>query len=388
MKNFLKTIKKYIRNPFREIAEMRMYDWSLLIFVFFLLFVGILESLSITPVRLEDISLKLFFKHMITMCLGIICFLFTAFVFDYKMYKEKKIDLLIFIILIVMLVAVLAFGKETKGATRWLDLGIIKMQPSELAKIAFAIIATKILSKKQKLEDNFSKKFWISIGCFSIFTALIVMQKDLGTVVLLGLTYTAILIITGATWKRIIITDIVFSTCAMLFVYIESYRTTRITDYFHSLSDWTKSSDNVRSAIIALGSGGFFGKGPGQSEMKLLHLPEAHTDFIFPIIGEEGGFFGVSLIILSFIFIVRKAFKISEKCDDDFGKNLAFTIGVMFALQAIINMGMSIGVLPTKGMPLPFISYGGSSMLYSLITIGILFNISRKNKYGQYFNNN
>ncbi|MDD5020711.1 MAG: putative peptidoglycan glycosyltransferase FtsW [Endomicrobiaceae bacterium] len=378
MNNFFKTIKKYIKNPLYEFSTINRYNWSLLIFIFFLLFVGIVESISITPVRLEDISLHLFFKHIITMCLGIICFLFTAFVFDYKLYKEKKITLFIFIILIALLVAVLVLGKETKGATRWLDLGIIKMQPSELAKIAFAIIATKILSKKQKFEDNFSKKFWITIGCFAIFTVLIVLQKDLGTVVLLGLTFTAILIITGATWKRIIITDIVFAICAILFVYIEAYRTTRITDYFYSLSDWTKSSSNVKSAIIALGSGGFFGKGPGQSEMKLLHLPEAHTDFIFPIIGEEGGFFVVSLVILSFIFIVLKAFKISEKCDDDFGKNLAFTIGVMFALQAIINMGMSIGVLPTKGMPLPFISYGGSSMLYSLITIGILFNISRK----------
>jgi len=388
MRNFLKTIKKYIRNPLYEIAEIGMYDWSLLIFIFFLLFVGIIESMSITPVRLEDISLRLFFKHLITMCLGIICFLFTAFVFDYKLYKEKKITLFIFIILIAMLVAVLVFGKETKGATRWLDLGIIKMQPSELAKIAFALIATKILSKKQIFENNFGKKFWITIGCFVVFTALIILQRDLGTVVLLGLTFTAILIITGATWKRIIITDAFFSICAILFVYIEAYRTTRITDYFNSLSDWTKSSDNVRSAIIALGSGGIFGKGLGQSEMKLLHLSEAHTDFVFPIIGEEGGFFGASLIILSFVIIVLKAFKISEKCDDDFGKNLAFTIGVMFAIQAIINMGMSIGVLPTKGMPLPFISYGGSSMLYSLITTGILFNISRKNKYGQYFNNN
>lgn len=388
MRNFLKTIKKYIRNPLYEIAEISMYDWSLLIVIFFLLFVGIIESMSITPVRLEDISLKMFFKHLITMCLGIICFLFTAFVFDYKMYKEKKITLFIFITLIVMLVAVLVFGKETKGATRWLDLGIIKMQPSELAKIAFALIATKILSRKQKIEDNFGKKFWITIGCFLIFTVLIILQKDLGTVVLLGLTYTAILIISGVTWKRIFIMDIVFALCAIPFVYIEAYRTTRILDYFHSLSDWTKSSDNVRSAIIALGSGGIFGKGLGQSEMKLLHLPEAHTDFIFPIIGEELGFFGASLIIFLFILIILKAFKISEKCDDDFGKNLAFIIGVMFALQAVINIGMSIGVLPTKGMPLPFISYGGSSMLYSLITIGILFNISRKNKYGQYFNNN
>ncbi|GAB1401137.1 cell division protein FtsW [Elusimicrobiota bacterium] len=388
MKNFFKTIKKYIRNPFLEIAEIRMYDWSLLVVVFFLLFVGILESLSITPVRLEDISLKLFFKHLMTMCLGIICFLFTAFVFDYKLYKEKKITLFIFFTLIAMLVAVLILGRETKGATRWLDLGIIKMQPSELAKIAFALISIKILSQKQKFEDNFGKKFWITLGFFGVFTALIIMQKDLGTVVLLGITYSVILLISGSTWKRVIIMDSAFALCVVPFIYMEAYRTTRILDYFHSLSDWTKSSDNVRSAIIAFGSGGIFGKGLGQSEMKLLHLPEAHTDFIFPIIGEELGFFGASLIIFLFVLIILKAFKISEQCDDDFGKNLAFTIGVMFALQAVINMGMSIGVFPTKGMPLPFISYGGSSMLYSLITIGILFNISRKNRYGQYFNNN
>ena len=287
-----------------------------------------------------------------------------------------------------MLIAVLILGRETKGATRWLDLGIIKMQPSELAKIAFALISIKILSQKQKFENNFGKKFWTTLGFFGVFTALIIMQKDLGTVVLLGITYTVILLISGSTWKRVIIMDSAFALCVVPFVYMEAYRTTRILDYLHSLSDWTKSSDNVRSAIIAFGSGGIFGKGLGQSEMKLLHLPEAHTDFIFPIIGEELGFFGASLIIFLFVLIILKAFKISEQCDDDFGKNLAFIIGVMFALQAVINMGMSIGVFPTKGMPLPFISYGGSSMLYSLITIGILFNISRKNRHGQYFNNN
>ena len=138
MNSFFKTIKKYIRNPLHEISEIGIYDWFLLIVVFSLLFIGIIESMSITPVRLEDISLRLFFKHLVTIILGLICFFFTAFVFDYRLYKEKKITLSIFIVLIIMLVAVLVLGKEAKGATRWLDLGIITMQPSELAKIVFA----------------------------------------------------------------------------------------------------------------------------------------------------------------------------------------------------------------------------------------------------------
>ncbi len=210
---------------------------------------------------------------------------------------------------------------------------------------------------------------------------MIGLQKDFGTIAFLGVIYTVILLIHGFSWKRVLITDLIFVIFATPLVLKQSYRMVRINDYLPALLDWTKSSDNVRNAIIALGSGGFFGKGFGQSEMKLLHLPEAHTDFIFPIIGEELGFLGVLIIVFSFVYIMLKAFKISEQCDDYFGKNLSFTIGIMFAVQAAINTGMSIGVLPAKGMPLPFISYGGSSMLYSLITIGILLNISRKNKY-------
>jgi cell division protein FtsW len=378
MNNFFKIIKNYVRNPFSELSSLNRYDWSLLIVIFGLLFIGITESLSVTPVRLEDISLRLFFKHIATIFLGIICFIFTAFVFDYKLYKEKKITLCLFIVIILMLVAVLALGKETKGATRWLDLGIIKMQPSELAKIVFVLIATKILSVKEKIEISRNKKFFITMGYFIIFAALIGLQKDFGTIAFLGVIYTVILLIHGFTWKRVLITDLIFVIFATPLVLKQSYRMVRINDYLPALLDWTKSSDNVRNAIIALGSGGFFGKGFGQSEMKLLHLPEAHTDFIFPIIGEEIGFLGVFGIIFAFAYIMLKAFKISEQCDDYFGKNLSFTIGIMFAVQAAINTGMSIGVLPAKGMPLPFISYGGSSMLYSLITIGILFNISRK----------
>jgi len=283
--------------------------------------------------------------------------------------------------MVLMLVAVLALGKETKGATRWLDLGIIKMQPSELAKIAFALIATKILSVKEKIEISHNKKFLITTGYFIIFAVLIALQRDLGTIVFLAIIYTVMLLIHGFTLKRIFITDTIFGIVAAALVFRQIYRMDRITDYLAGLSDWTKSSDNVRSALIALGSGGLLGKGCGQSEMKLMHLSEAHTDFIFPIIGEEVGFLGVLIIVCSFVYIMLKAFKISEQCDDYFGKNLSFTIGIMFAVQAAINIGMSIGVMPAKGMPLPFISYGGSSMLYSLITIGILLNISRKNKY-------
>lgn len=381
MNNFFKIIKNYARNPFSELSSLNRYSWSLLIVIFGLLFIGITESLSVTPVRLEDISLRLFFKHIATIFLGIICFIFTAFVFDYKLYKEKKITLCLFIVMVLMLIAVLALGKETKGATRWLDLGIIKMQPSELAKIAFALIATKILSVKEKIEISPNKKFLITTGYFIIFAVLIAWQRDLGTIVFLAIIYTVMLLIHGFTLKRIFITDTIFGIAAAALVFRHSYRMNRITDYLAALSDWTKSSDNVRSALIALGSGGLLGKGCGQSEMKLMHLSEAHTDFIFPIIGEELGFLGVLIIVCSFGYIMLKAFKISEQCDDYFGKNLSFTIGIMFAVQAAINIGMSIGVMPAKGMPLPFISYGGSSMLYSLITIGILLNISRKNKY-------
>ncbi len=388
MKSFFLTIKKYIRNPLNELTMFNRYDIVLVLAVSVLIFVGIIESLSITPVRMADISLQLFFKHMVSIFLGLICFIFTAFVLDYKIYKEEKINYMMIFIIVIMLIAVIAVGKTAKGATRWIDLGIVNIQPSEFAKIVFAITAAKFLSKKQPPDESFFiTKFLPVTFCFGLFAALIVLQKDLGTVVFLGIIYVVLLIISEAPLKFITIPATLLAAAAIPLVCLYQYRMNRILDYVASLSDWTKSSYNVKSAIIALGSGGPFGKGFGKSEMKLLHLPEAHTDFVFPIIGEEHGFIGVMIIIFLFIAILLRASRISRLCDDDFGKNLAFIIGVMFSFQAIINIGMSIGVLPAKGMPLPFISYGGSSMLYSLTTIGILFNISRKNKYGQYFNN-
>ena len=153
-------------------------------------------------------------------------------------------------------------------------------------------------------------------------------------------------------------------------------------DYGNSIFDFTKASDNVQIAAGAFGSGGIFGK---MNTDVRLQLPEMHTDFIFPVIGEEWGFIGVIFLCSLFIILLYRALKISKNCKDLFGKLLACMLGAMILIQAFINMGMSIGLLPTKGMPLPFISYGGSSMIYSLLAMGILVNISkngRKKYYG------
>ena len=148
-------------------------------------------------------------------------------------------------------------------------------------------------------------------------------------------------------------------------------------DYVNSVFDMSAASYNVKLSLVAFGSGGLFGKGPGNSEMKLEHLPERHTDFIFPIIGEEYGFIGTLIVIFLFIMLMKTGLSISKTCSDDFGKYLAFGITVTMTMQVLINMAMTTNLIPTKGLPLPFISYGGSSMLISCLMLGILFNISR-----------
>ena len=179
--------------------------------------------------------------------------------------------------------------------------------------------------------------------------------------------------------KKIFAVFATLVSSAAILIIMYPYRLQRIKDFKNAFFDVSAASYNIKHAMVAFGSGGFNGKGPGQSEMKLLHLPEMHTDFIFPIIGEEYGFLGTTFVISLFIIFMIVALSINKNCKDSFGKYLSLGITVIIISQVLINMAMTISLFPAKGFPLPFISYGGSSMIISCLMVGILFNIARSN---------
>ncbi|MFA7073984.1 MAG: putative lipid II flippase FtsW [Endomicrobiaceae bacterium] len=379
-KKLFTSIKNYIDQPVKKNRNGRQYHILLLIIIVLLVLIGIHFIISVTPVMAQmrfSNEYMFIIRHFLYVGIGIVLFYVTGFKIDYKKYQKWSTK--IYMLAFVFLLLVFFLGQSRKGAARWINLGFITFQPSEFAKIALAIVMSDFLAKKQRminlLENNIK-----AIMYLTGFITLIIMQKDFGTSFLLASVWLAMMFIAGVEQKRFWIT-LGFMFCVFSgFILMQQYRIKRFLDYINSFFDISLAQYNIKHALIAFGSGGCFGKGPGQSEMKLLHLPEMHTDFIFAIIGEEYGFLGAVSIICLFICLLSVGIFISRRCENDFGKYLSFSISLLFSIQALINMATTTGVFPAKGMPLPFISYGGTSMLVSMTMAGILFNIARGGK--------
>lgn len=375
----LSTQKDAPRQNANNISKNKDYI-DLIVTVSLILVCGITIMCSVTPIMAEikfSNAYIFIIKHLVFIFIGILFFLLTGFKIDYKKYQGMSKYIYVFAVL--SLITPLIFGEETKGAVRWIQLGPLNFQPSEFAKIALIIIMADFLARKKKTINVFKYNI-IPILYLGVMVLFIAFQRDLGTNVLLTLVWLSMFIVAGLNFKKIFIFVLPAVTLFTLLIVTSDYRTKRIIDYVKSINDISLASYNVKASLVAFGSGGLFGKGPGQSEMKLLHLPEMHTDFIFPIIGEEFGLMGTLVIIYLFISLFKTGKSISGNCNDEFGKYLSFGIITMITCQSIINIAMTIGLLPAKGLPLPFISYGGSSMLFSMIMVGILFNIARSNK--------
>jgi cell division protein FtsW len=353
--------------------------------------IGILAVHSCSPMVNINSPYSCITKHIINIILGIICFLIANKI-DYKKYQNK--NLFLFTITTILLILPVFFP-EHKGAHRWIDLKFFSFQPSEMAKIVLVILMADFLARNRKYINTWAKNVF-PVVYVSVFCPIILfLQKDLGSTALIFCLWTIMLIIAKIDTKRILIIIFVAIFGIVLSVAIQPYRRTRVMTYANQIiqlvlgnkenteSTKTKKIDddkyNSEIAFAAFGSGGLFGKGPGNSETKLQFLPEKHTDYIFSIIGEEYGLIGTLVTVSLFIFFVITALSINKKCPDVFGKFLSFGITLIIAIQAIVNMGMTTGVLPAKGFPLPFISYGGSSMLVNFYIIGILINIARNN---------
>ncbi|GHT05435.1 stage V sporulation protein E [Endomicrobiia bacterium] len=320
---------------------------------------------------------KFFLRQILWVIFGFAAMFVTSFLINYKFYKRYA--KWIYLFALVLVIAVLFVGVLRLGAKRWLQVGPFTLQPSELAKIAVVIAIADFISRKKKLVEKW--KGLIAPG-FIILLMLfpIVVEPDLGTPILVAVVCFAMLFCAGMKMNVIFAGGLALILLMVEEIMRKPYRLTRVKDYLASFVNIDVSSYQVKQSLNALGSGGFWGKGLGKSEMKLMYLPEAHTDFIFPIIGEELGFLGAVSVIAFFMYLFFKGIKMSKNMPDVFSQYLCLGITFLIVFQAIINISVATGVFPAKGLALPFISFGGTALIITMATSGILINLSQYNK--------
>lgn len=300
---------------------------------------------------------------------------------DYRRLRKFARPLLIVSLLLLVLVLLPGLGREVSGARRWFRFKFISFQPSELANMTIIIYMADFIARKGNSIKNFVRGFLPPMCVLGLAVLLILMQPDLGTSLALVIVVFIMLFVAGV--RLSYLASVILASLPVLYLLIfnVAYRRMRIMAFLNPWLDPKGSGFQVIQSQIALGSGGIFGRGLGQSRQKLFYLPAAHTDFIFSIIGEELGLVGTIGIIILFMVFIHQGFKILKNSSDKFGYFLGLGLILLISFKAMINIGVSCGILPTKGLPLPFISYGGSSFIFDIISVGILMNIARTGEY-------
>ncbi|MEE8360371.1 MAG: putative lipid II flippase FtsW [Candidatus Omnitrophota bacterium] len=324
-------------------------------------------------------SLLFLKKHLLFLVIGLIAG-FGVMLFDYRLLKRHSRAILMIAILLLLLVLIPSFGSEVGGARRWFKIANFSFQPSEMAKLALIIYLADFLSRKGHDINRLAYGLFPIFAVAGVVMGLILLQPDLGTTVLIA-SFTLILLF-SANIKWSYLTGLFGLSVPVLYflIYRVPYRWNRILAFIDPWRDPKGTGFQIIQSFLALGSGGVLGVGLGMSKQKLFYLPEAHTDFIFSIIGEELGLVGTLSVTLLFMALIWQGMRAVLKTEDSFGRFMGLGIVSMIALEVVINIGVTIGALPTKGMPLPFISYGGTALVIHMVAIGLLLNIIKNSE--------
>ncbi len=361
-----------------------LYDAGLLLPVLFLMGIGIVMVYSSSSaLALKRYGSDYFYlkKQILFAMTGIVALIICRH-FPYKFLRKFTYVFLAASLLFLGAVLVSGLGYSAGGATRWLRLGGFSFQPSEFARFAMIIYLAYSLSKKREKIKEFYIGFVPHVIVFGILAILIVIQPDFGTVVILG-AITWLMMFVGGTRILHLFSALLFVVPVAYWIMINAeYRLKRIMSFLDPWQYPANEGYQIVHSLMAFGTGGIWGTGIGQGYQKLFYLPEPHTDFIFSVIGEELGLFGVLFIIGLYLVILWKGVIIAKNTDDFFGAYVAIGITTAIGLQVCINMGVTLGLLPTKGLTLPFLSYGGTSLVFNMAFIGILMNIgaSKRNE--------
>lgn len=296
---------------------------------------------------------------------------------DYRGYQTYARWILLAAVCSLLLVLIPGIGMKLNNARRWVDLGYLNLQSAEFAKVAWIIFLSSSLSAKQDRIKGIKVGFLPHMFWCGVLGILLLLEPDFGTTFMISLLTFLMLTIGGVPLRHLMILAPIGFVGLYHFVYRVPYRWERITAFLNPWTDPLDSGYQLIQAWIAVGSGGLWGKGLGAGHQKLFYLPESFTDFIMAVIGEELGFVGIAAICALFFLLFWTGMKISQEAPDNLGSLLALGITLLVSLQALLNMGVVLGLVPTKGMPLPFISYGGSAFTANCLAVGVLMNIAR-----------
>jgi len=361
----------------------KRYDsGAVLTALFLLLSIGIVMVLSSSGIYANDKYKTLHYfvmKQTFWVGMGFLGLIFFKNI-KYEKLRVLAKPLFIIAVIAVFLVFVPHLGKKVGGARRWIYLFGFTFEPSEFLKLAFILYAATAIEKKQEVIRNFGSGVFPFLVIFGVIAVVLKLQPDMGSILMLAAVLGIMLFVGGVRLKHVLGVGLTLVP-AVYFIIMKTAYTSRRVEAF--LNPWEHSQGKafqIIQSFIAFGSGGIFGKGLGNGTQKLFYLPEAHTDFIFAIIGEEAGLMGATAVLLIFAFLIWKGIQIALRVDEDdvFGKVLAVGIISWIGLQAFVNMSVVTGLVPTKGLTLPFISYGGSSLLVNMMAVGLLLNVAKQ----------
>lgn len=359
-------------------------DHTLLIVTMVLALVGLVMVFSASAVvagnRFHDSGY--FLKRQLAWLTFGFVLLHVASRVDYVWWKRLSVPLLGLMALLLVMVLIPSLGVAAKGARRWLRLGPISIQPAEMVKLVAVIYLAAYLTKKEDRITSFSSGLLPVLFVIGLLSGLVLLEPDLGTVVVIGLVTIGLLFLGGAQVKHLLGLGLCAVPVVLVLVLGSSYRRQRLLTFLAPWKDASNAGFQITQSFLAFGSGGPFGVGLGEGKQKLFFLPEAHTDFVLALVGEELGLVGTGAIILLFALFVVRGFQIAARARMPFGRYLGIGITLLIGGQALVNAAVATGMLPTKGLTLPFVSYGGSSLVISLLAVGILLNISRDRQAG------
>ncbi|MGI6453992.1 MAG: stage V sporulation protein E [Syntrophomonadaceae bacterium] len=337
--------------------------------------VMVYSSSAVTASVRYDDAYYFFRRQLLWALIGFVA-LIIVMKLNYLRLRDFAFPLMLIAVVCLILV-ITPLGIATKGSSRWLGVGFASFAPSELAKLALVMFLAKTMEARMDTIISFKKGVMPYILLVAFVCGLIMKQPDLGTAFALAGTVFFMLLVAGARWSHLGLLSLAGTAAVAAAIIVAPYRLERFMAFLDPWKDPSDTGFQTIQSLYALGSGGLFGMGLGRSRQKFFYLPEQHTDFIYAILGEELGFIGASLVLALFLLFAWRGFKIAMKAPDTFGSLLAAGITIMIVFQAAINIGVVSGALPVTGITLPFISHGGSSLLFTMVGVGLLLNISR-----------
>lgn len=368
--------RRHTQRP-AAVAGVSGYDARLLFPVLFLVGIGIVMVYSASSaLALKKFGSSYFFikKQALFALVGLVALVIGRH-FPYRGLRLLAYPAIAVSLGLLLAVHLTALGHTAGGATRWLRLGAFTLQPSEIARMALILYLAYSMSRKQERMREFAIGFVPHVMVLLLLVVPIVLQPDFGSVVILSLITGIMLFAGGAPLRFLALAGLTLAPLGGYLLLTADYRVKRLMSFLNPWEYPTAEGYQTIHSLMAFGSGGVWGSGIGKSLQKLFYLPEPHTDFIFSVIGEEFGLVGVTLIVILYGLIIWRGIAIARQIADPFGALLAFGLTTAIALQVCINMGVTLGLLPTKGLALPFLSYGGTSLVMNMTAVGVLMNI-------------